>query len=369
MPSAFTSHRTVEEDLQALGTYSRYRYARLADRSQAKEAAMSGLKSYFFRYGHYFQVPRRLLASGKLRKLSEFLYSLYDSNAIQFKYIDELRDMDDLGACLYCGLPKNITVDHYLPRKLKAFPHYSFLSLNLVPACSACQSSKGSFYPEDRISTQTPVKGLRRAMTLRLHREGMTVELKRRKRNDSGKAHKLRLRSVAAKRRMGNVRIRETRRIIHPYFDNFLRKPVFDLDLDWNKEQPRIERFLLRSHLTSAQRALLSFHLNRLNVKDRSRGHIRRVHRAFTETVAEKGLDQTGIRQQIDIMILNAEKKAGLANSIEASYFKALRQEESRHALLATASHQPKPQRLLTESIAVPTQSKRRKRQAKMFGY
>lgn len=371
MPSAFPYRRTFEEDLQALGGYSRYRYTSHADRKLAREAALSGLKSYFFRYGHSFQTPRRLLASGRLRAraLTEFLYGLYDSKSVQFRYIDELSEIEDLGVCLYCGLQKNITVDHYLPRKLKAFPHYSFLSLNLVPACSSCQSSKGSFYPSGKQpSSRTPAKGRRRAMTLRMHRDELTVAIRRPARSDDS-APTARLRSIVAKQRMMTVRIRETRRIIHPYLDRFLRGPAFDLDLEWSEGVPKIERFLWRPHITSAQGALLAFHLDLLEVKDRSRGHLRRMHLALAESATEHALDQHGIEKYVELLISNAEKKAGVANSIEAGYYKALRRDESRLASLAALSHHGKPQRLVPEATAVPVVKKRRLRHARALVY
>jgi 5-methylcytosine-specific restriction endonuclease McrA len=383
MPSAFRHSRTIDEDLRALGDYSRNNRIDEADRTLAKTVVRNGLKRYFFRYGHAFQAPRQLRLNSRLQDHAPFLHRLYDSKSAPFDYIAELRNIEKLGVCLYCGLPLNFTVDHYLPRDLKAFPHYSFFSLNLVPACSSCQSSKQNHYPSHfpkaegrKRAKTTPAKGRHRALTLRLHRDGSSAAPGRKVPATHGVSHS-RIRSIAAKRRMAAIDVREPRRIVHPYLDRFLRRQVFDLDLtwnwelplEWNQEVPRIARLVWRSRLTTAQRTLLVFHENRLHIKDRAQSHVRRTHFAFAETVTELRMNETQVRETINLMRLNARKKAGVANSIEEAYFRALKEDKHRHAAIVAASRRRKPEHLIFEASAVKLQAKKRKRNARSFGY
>lgn len=361
MPSAFPCRRTSEEDLRALDVYSRYRYASKNDRAMAK-MAFKDLKHYFSRYWRNFQEPGRLLPNRALRQLSAFLFRLYGSDAEPFRYIENLRNLEELGVCLYCGLPKNFTVDHYLPRDVSAFPHFSFLSPNLIPACSSCQGSKGSFYPKGRRGSRRPAKGVLRARALRTKANGNTVNVSRRK------SRVARLRSIAVGRKKAFFQIRETRRIIHPYFDRFLSRPAFDLNISWHQEVPQIEGFLWRPYLSIQQRALLSFHMGKLKVQDRSGAYVRRAHKAFADSVVGEGLNEDQIRERIDFMITNSRKKSGVENSIEASYFRALRQDRSRHAVLAAKSSDNK-QQLVPEAKAKAVSSRTRGYDAKMFGY
>lgn len=53
--------------------------------------------------------------------------------------IRRIRATPNLKCCPMCGSPVTGTLDHYLPRE--HFPEFSIFSRNLVPACSACNSS------------------------------------------------------------------------------------------------------------------------------------------------------------------------------------------------------------------------------------
>jgi hypothetical protein len=48
------------------------------------------------------------------------------------------------GRCCLCAHRKAGTLDHYLPRA--AYPEFSVLPLNLVPACRDCNHAKGERY-------------------------------------------------------------------------------------------------------------------------------------------------------------------------------------------------------------------------------
>jgi 5-methylcytosine-specific restriction endonuclease McrA len=364
MPSAFRCHRIIKDDLRAIEDYSHYRYTNHENRSLAK-MALAEVRSYFHRYRKNFQTPYKLLPSRKLRKLSSFLFNLYNSTAAPFQYIEDLRDIEELGACLYCGLPKNFTVDHYLPREVDAFPHFSFLSFNLVPACSSCQSSKGSFYPKSELNSRLPAKTARRMRVLGAQRR--TMKHKTGRLVLKGKNRTVLFRSVTAERKRAFFKILETRRIIHPYFDQFLNKRAFDLNLLWHQEIPTIRKFQWLPHLSTPQRALLSFHLKKLKVKDRSSSFIKRLHRSFAKSVVKERLNQEEIKARVTFMINYWREQAGVENSIAESYFYALLRDESKHALLAAKSTQSK-QTLVSEARAIPARSKKQ-HDAKTYGF
>ena len=57
----------------------------------------------------------------------------------------------DGGACQYCGNPRDLTLDHVLPRSRGGKSTWD----NLVTACKPCNSRKGDFTPEE---IQMPLK-------------------------------------------------------------------------------------------------------------------------------------------------------------------------------------------------------------------
>jgi hypothetical protein len=348
MPSAITCERTAEEDLEALRLYaSTYRGRDWRSHVQQAATASVHLERLFLNYRHLFEKPRWLLRA-QLRGIAGFLYGLYDSTSAPFRYIEELFDYEWFSGCPYCGLPKNITVDHYLPRKLQAFPHLSFLSLNLVPACSDCQGSKGSFYPDKPAS---PVKASRRMQRLqRCKNEKARIE--KAQRAKSPPAPSLRSFKATPLRPEKVIGVQETRRIIHPYFDEFLNKGVFDVALAWSGGKPEIGRILWKRHLTDAQRALVAFHMGKLKVKDRSRGILRSKYRAFVKTLAGKSLSKAEVVAQLKFRLDTVPEETRLANSIEAKYLEALLRDPAAIDRLVAASAVPKPQPLKHVSTA-----------------
>lgn len=348
MPSALLCERTAEQDLDALRKYaSTYRGKDWEARAQHATTASKHLERLFLNYARLFEKPRWLLQT-RLRGIASFLHDLYDSKAEPFRYIAELRDYERYGACPYCGLPKNITVDHYLPRKHKAFPHLSFLSLNLVPACSDCQGSKGSFYP---YRPATPAKAGRSMGRLRLC-EMEKANIKKARRAKAPPAPTLRVFEATPLRPNKAVGVLETRRIIHPYLDEFLHDCVFDVDLVWSGGRPEIGRFLWKRHLTDAQRALVLFHVGKMMVKDRSRGILRRLHKAFEKTLAGKSLNREEVVERLKFKLDTVHEETGLANSIEAKYLEALLRDQAAINRLVAASAAPKSQPLTHVSTA-----------------
>lgn len=327
MPSAFPYTRSCVDDIGAIAAYSKNNRIAAKDRKQIA-LARPELFFYFKRYQQFFQTPEKLFQNTTLRKLSGFLYELYGSKAASFNYIKDIRNPDELGACLYCGLPKNITVDHYLPRDIKAFPHLSVLSANLVPACSSCQNSKSNFFPKNIGGSHSPSKGARRAFILLTHRKKID--------NISSPAQfrsynrKMTIQRLGIKAIKNGVSIIQARRIIHPYFDGFLNKVVFDIFLSWENDKPKIEKFVWKPNLSAAQRALLSHHLKKLHVKDRSIMPIERVHKAFLKALSTDTITSERVRNQANFMLTYYREKAGISNAIETAYFRALLVDEKR---------------------------------------
>lgn len=370
MPSAIPSKRSALADLAALSEYSRT-YDKKGWQAKVKNAASAckHLKRPFLNYGRLFQRPQQLRCA-ELRPLSSFLHDLYSSTFGPFKYIAALRDPETVGACPYCGLSKNITVDHYLPRNPGAFPHFSFLSLNLVPSCSDCQGSKGSFYPQPPACERTPTKGRRNRLLLK-RRAGENADVKKKRHCSASPPPSVRChRGPTPLQTEPRPLPHETRRIIHPYFDKFLRRRVFDVDLEWIGGLPQIGRFVWKPHLTSAQRALVAFHLQKLNVKDRARGIVRRRYRAFAKVIMGRKLTQAQIETHLEIRLSTLEEDTGIANSIEARCLEALLRDPAAIANLVATSSMPKPSPLILTSTAMSrVEHQRRRREARDYIY
>lgn len=76
----------------------------------------------------------------ELHKELDGMYSARTNDAIKLK--DKIRDVTG-GYCPLCGTGNTTKdVEHYLPRN--KYPELSIFSKNLVPACGACNSAKGS---------------------------------------------------------------------------------------------------------------------------------------------------------------------------------------------------------------------------------
>lgn len=367
MPSAIECKRNAGQDLNALREYA-HTYRGKDWRVRVKNATLAypDLKQPFFNYGRFFQRPRSLLST-KLRSLAGFLYELYDSKAGPFKYIRELRDYEKFGACAYCGLPKNITVDHYLPRDRSAFPHLSFLSLNLVPACSDCQGSKLNFYPQ-KPNRLTPAKASRKQLCLELHSKA-AARIQKARRTNAQPAPSLRMPGPTPLRPQKPSRIEETRRFIHPYFDGFLRRAIFDVALAWSRGKPEIANFLWKPHLSSAQRALVVFHLRKMKVRDRSRGIIRRRYDAFVKTILGKSLGKDAVVAQLLFKLRNVQSETGMANSIEARCWEAVLRDSAAISRLVVKSAAPKPPPLVKESTAARQAVRHRRRHMRGYIY
>ncbi|WP_454737249.1 HNH endonuclease [Cupriavidus necator] len=135
-------------------------------------------------YSAYFGRPFRAwqFAQSLPADAAQRMKSLYRSDLKVVGLIKRrLSQRQGLNSCPYCGLQKNVTADHYLPKE--HFPQYAVFSRNLVPSCSDCQSPAGKhhWFP------------------------GFTTDETPPQRRPSG-------------------------RLLHPYFDEFLRRRVLRID-------------------------------------------------------------------------------------------------------------------------------------------
>jgi hypothetical protein len=71
----------------------------------------------------------------------EALRHAYNASTLAFDDLREkLFEPIEVALCAHCNMTEAYTLDHYLPKR--TFPEFSTLSLNLLPACGKCNSSK-----------------------------------------------------------------------------------------------------------------------------------------------------------------------------------------------------------------------------------
>ncbi len=240
--------RTIESDLKALKSLSASRRSNTAGLSNC----LNLLKREYIAYPNSYKTPTvfkdcQKSQPGEARLLNE----LYDRSVKQLAYVRKLRDSANtiLQACPYCGLPGVLTLDHYLPRAKKLFPHFSVLTANLVPACMDCQHAKGDFYPQR--------KGFKNRVILH--------------RGPSGPSNQRRLlkfsfRSLPS----GRVLRTEPERILHPYFDNIFSTRTLRLVTSGSI------KILAPSKSSYARIRVVQFHLSRLKMVERTALEVKR---------------------------------------------------------------------------------------------
>ncbi|MBU1376327.1 MAG: hypothetical protein KKE02_14725 [Alphaproteobacteria bacterium] len=122
-----------ENDLKTLG-----RLCKQPEWSAHKSAWENAYTAYKIAAGNPWIVKSVVFAED----IGAAQQKLYD-NRKQGGAIRRIRDTAGLKCCPMCGSGTTGTLDHYLPRAV--YPEFSIFSLNLVPACSHCNSGeKGS---------------------------------------------------------------------------------------------------------------------------------------------------------------------------------------------------------------------------------
>lgn len=86
------------------------------------------------------------------QEIKDAMEALYESRR-KSGHIKRIRDYPFSGSCPFCGSLGIGSVDHFLPKDV--FPEFSIYSLNLIPACSFCNSDeKGTIYMGDNPPTR-----------------------------------------------------------------------------------------------------------------------------------------------------------------------------------------------------------------------
>ncbi|MDO9006083.1 MAG: HNH endonuclease signature motif containing protein [Aquabacterium sp.] len=248
--------RAFQEDLAALRELR-------ANRLKASPTLRACWKFVEQEYRAYELRYRQPVLLGKLKRLTvpsaRLLNELYDRRISCFGYIQRLRDSANkiLQSCPYCGLPGDLTLDHYLPRSVGLFPHLSVLTANLVPACMPCQRAKGEFYP-----------GFSKALRVRVIPPPATL-------------HKSVLerpaRSVFGRRLAGKARLAGQSRVLHPYFDEIFSTRMMRL-VDVNGL-----KVLAASNSFYRKYRLVNFHVSKLRLAERT---AREINKALDYFVA-----------------------------------------------------------------------------------
>ncbi|MCY1074112.1 HNH endonuclease [Archangium lansingense] len=168
--------------------------------------------------------PWVLQPNASLKIIAEKLENLYESRH-DSKYIKDARDIFT-GCCPMCGSLSTGTLDHYLPKD--EYPEFSIFSLNLIPACSHCNSSqKGTVF-----------KGAK-----------------------------------------------APERFIHPYFDNFLNKPLWLVALKEPYNAVKIGA-IPDPGLSGNELEIVRFHITRL-LGNEFKKHARSLWTNLPQTVAK----------------------------------------------------------------------------------
>ena len=305
MPTYIERTRQASDDLKAISVF-------VHQEQKHWQTLRQQLRNLDVLFNNYLQAVEDPSQHQKLRRYDEkaaiAFYSLYDSKAKCLAYVDEFRReaTEKLGACPYCGLPSNITLDHYLPRKLKAFPEFSVLSANLVPACTDCQGKKHDFFAihkkNHRLTRGARFKSPSRfANVIEQHSRHATKHMLQIKRNSASSL-----------------------RLLHPYVDAFMMHSVLSVH---PARQSNTFDVQASGHLCRAKREHLNFHLEKLKVSARSSGTIGRCRNAIIRDLLSNKInfDRQSVQKELPRLLKSALERSSLApNAIEPAYIISL---------------------------------------------
>lgn len=158
-------------------------------------------------YERYHGSPWEVDTIGLEDDLVKRVKSLYESPPLdQLQFIEKYRDILSPDVCPMCGGLGKGTLDHYLPKD--DYPDFTIFSKNLVPACD-CNSKRN-----------TTIKG------------------------DS-----------------------EPERVIHPYYDTFIKQRVYKAKLSGDFESPDISMILVDA--SHDEKDILEFHLEAVIINNK----------------------------------------------------------------------------------------------------
>lgn len=204
-----------------------------------------------------------------------------------------LRQNQKMACCPYCGIPTNVTVDHYLPQQ--HFPQFAALSLNLVPSCSACQNkgAKGDWFPgfENR------------------HTHSLDFD-------------------------------RNPDRILHPYFDHFLGTTV--LSLEFTPEKVLREITVRASCRDHRHLRMVDFHIRKLGINVRA-AHL--VHDLWEDLLERMRGNcdcrtDSGLETFLDGEFQRAYDRLGSPNAIEFVFYRSILRSRAKRNFLRQIAEQ-----------------------------
>lgn len=76
-----------------------------------------------------------------------YTYRMVNPDMPGNKYYNMIKSSAPYGICPLCSVRDADTIDHYLPKSL--YPIFSVTPINLVPACSTCNTGKKISFPKD----------------------------------------------------------------------------------------------------------------------------------------------------------------------------------------------------------------------------
>lgn len=275
MPSFLVPRRSVQNDIDSLDSYIQKKGKGWIELKNLRRFMQEQYRKYSVNYSD----PKSLHLPRSMQRYAALLSWLYESKNTSFAYVKNMRaNGKRLGCCPYCGLPGNMTLDHYLPKLEKGFPQFSVFSFNLVPACTDCQNVKSIFYAKKIYP-------------------GRKVN-----------AHVFRMKN--------------SNRILHPYFDQFLKNSVLEFTFT-NKSSANITaKLICKQH----ERRLIEFHLRKLKIDSRTKTPIDRFQSALISDLRSLVLkNRSTALKRVKTLVDSAVARAGGAtNSIEATYLRSL---------------------------------------------
>jgi len=237
------------------------------------------------------------------------LNKLYEQSPACLAYLGELRERanEKLAVCPYCGLPGRLTLDHYLPRDVRAFPHLSIFSFNLVPSCDACQRAKGNLAP---VLRRRGILATRRSGNRPLARTGRMAA------------------TASARAQARHERVagrRQPERLLHPYFDAFLGKPVWQF-VPLDVAQP-FETLTLASVPSSGRHeALVRHHIKVLHLEVRGLREVAHMLRFAIQSFRDRAIaNPVDAATEAGILLRSALSKTKTPNSVDCTFLRAVR--------------------------------------------
>lgn len=245
------------------------------------EPSFAELSLLFQLYKSSFQapIPTLLLPSTVSEVQRKVFFNLYSSS--RFPEISTLRGVESWNICPYCGLRNSVTLDHYLPRRLEDFPHFSQFLLNLIPACGDCQQKKGAYSPSQVARRKFWYK----------------------RRNGNGGLR--RIFAACKKQTRRWTRIGNCNRIIHPYLDFDFDFQRIELNFDFNSiVGPYNFRLSYKSRSRSLQHQLFVFHSAKLALNERLTDPLRKEWATFERYLRALGHNAGSTPEKIRESIL-----------------------------------------------------------------